>query len=314
MTPLKKTFKKGMHLFHENDRSRELYIIQSGSVKVYRFVAGKEIELAVLNDGAVLGEMALIDGKPRSASARTLKESVVIIIDADTFHEKIRGVPSWFLSIIRMTSIKIRLANKRLQNITNEHQGANIIIAISHLNSRFNQNNVGLKLTDLQLQLIQLLGVTHQKVLKMIDFLHHYNFISLSSTHLQINDIARMLEYCQFLRFLIRKNYTRMFPPTDDIYKLILTVAEQYTEIKESDNIYTAINGSIFWNFLEQNKLIDEYDEVLCLLEALNLISVKRIYREQGNNPIAGSTFLIHNFNWKKLYLYGKYAEMTPSV
>lgn len=314
MTPLKKTFKKGMHLFHENDRSRELYIIQSGSVKVYRFVAGKEIELAVLNDGAVLGEMALIDGKPRSASARTLQESVVIIIDADTFHEKIRGVPSWFLSIIRMTSIKIRLANKRLQNITNEHQGANIIIAISHLNSRFNQNNVGLKLSDLQLQLIQLLGVTHQKVLKMIDFLHQYNFISLSSTHLQINDIGRMLEYCQFLRFLIRKNYTRMFPPTDDIYKLIFTVVEQYTVIKESDDIYTAINGSIFWNFLEQNKLIDEYDEVLGLLEALNLISVKRVYREQGNNPIAGSTFSINNFNWKKLYLYGKYAEMTPSV
>jgi CRP-like cAMP-binding protein len=314
MTPLKKTFKKGTHLFHENDRSRELYIIQSGSVKVYRFVAGKEIELAVLNDGAVLGEMALIDGKPRSASARTLEECVVIIIDADTFHEKIRGVPSWFLSIIRMTSSKIRLANKRLQNITNEHQGANIIIAISHLNARFNQNSEGLRLSELQLQLIQLLGVTHQKVLKMIDFLHQYNFISLSSTHLQINDIARMLEYCQFLRFLIRKNYTGMFPPTDDIYKLIFTVMEQYTEIKESDEIYTAINGSIFWNFLEQNKLIDEYDEVICLLEVLNLISVKRVFKEQGNNPIAGSTFSIHNLNWEKMYLYGKYSGMTPSV
>jgi CRP-like cAMP-binding protein len=303
-----------MHLFHENDRSRELYIIQTGSVKVYRCVAGKEIELAVLENGAVLGEMALIDGKPRSASARALEESKVIIIDSETFHKKMCGVPSWFLSIIKMTSNKIRLANKRLQNITNEHQGANIIITISHLNSRFNQNRQGLNLVNLQLQLIQLLGVTHQKVVKIVDFLHQHQFITLTSTHLFIDDIPRVDEYCEFLRFLIRKNYDRMLPYTDDIYKLIVAVTEQYPEINTRDEISTTINGSILWNFIEHNHLSDEYEEILYLLEALNLFSVKRDFREKGNNPIAGATFAINNFNWKKMYLYSKYSCMTPSV
>jgi CRP/FNR family transcriptional regulator len=314
MKPITRIFKPGMHLFHENDRSRELYIIQSGSVKVYRCVAGKEIELAILKNGAVLGEMALIDGKPRSASARTLEESTVIIIDADTFHNKMRGVPSWFLSIIKMTSNKIRLANKRLQNITNEHQGANIIITISHLNSRFNQTGQGLDITKLQLQLIQLLGVTHQKVVKMIDFLQQHKFVTLTSTHLFIEDIPRMNEYCEFLRFLIRKTYERMLPHTDDIYKLIIDVTEQYPDISLRDDISTVINGSIFWNFMQLNKLTDEYEELLDLLEALNLFSVRRDFREKGSNPIAGSTFSINNFNWKKMYLYSKYSPVTPSV
>jgi CRP-like cAMP-binding protein len=314
MKPITRIFKPGMHLFHENDRSREMYIIQNGSVKVYRCVAGKEIELAVLKNGAVLGEMALIDGKPRSASARTLEESTVIIIDADTFLDKMRGVPSWFLSIIKMTSNKIRLANKRLQNITNEHQGANIIITISYLNSRFNQIGRGIDIAKLQLQLIQLLGVTHQKVIRIIDFLQRHEFISISSTHLSITDGPRMREYCEFLRFLIRKNYERMLPHTDDIYKLIKDVNEQYPEISLRDEDSTMINGSILWNFMEQNKLTDEYEELLDLLEALNLFSVKRDFREKGSNPIAGSTFSINNFNWKKMYLYSKYAPMTPSV
>ncbi|HEX2959450.1 MAG TPA: cyclic nucleotide-binding domain-containing protein [Chitinispirillaceae bacterium] len=314
MKPITRIFKPGKHLFHENDRSRELYIIQNGSVKVYRCVAGKEIELAILKNGAVLGEMALIDGKPRSASARAIEESTVIIIDADTFHDKMRGVPSWFLSIIRMTSNKIRLANKRLQNITNEHQGANIIITISHLNSRFNQNGLGLDLTKLQLQLIQLLGVTHQKVVRIIDFLQQHGFITLSSTHLSIKDASKMNDYCEFLRYLIRKSYERMLPHDDDIYKLIINVSEQYPEISMRDDFSTIINGSILWNFMQQNQLTDEYEEILDLLEALNLFSVKRDFKEKGSNPIAGSTFSINNLNWKKMYLYSKYSCLTPSV
>jgi CRP/FNR family transcriptional regulator len=314
MKPLTRIFKPGTNLFHENDRSRELYIIQSGNIKVYRCVAGKEIELAVLKSGSVLGEMALIDGKPRSASARALEESTVIVIDADTFLEKMRGVPSWFMSIIKMTSSKIRLANKRLQSITSEHQGANIIITISHLNSRFNQDQAGLNLSKLQLQLIQLLGVTHQKVVRIIDFLHLHKLVSLTSTHLFIIDLSQMNDYCEFLRFLIRKNYERMLPHSDDIYKIITTVIEEYPEIKLRDDVSTSINGSILWNFIEHNHLNDEHEEILNLLEALNLFSVKREYREKGSNPISGSTFSINNLNWKKMYLYGKYSAMIPSV
>lgn len=304
-----------MHLFHENDRSRELYIIQEGSVKVYRNVGGKEIELAIVTRGAVLGEMSLIDGKPRSASARTLEESTVIIIDAETFHDKIRGVPSWFMSIVKMTSNKIRVANKRLQSITSEHQGANIIITIFYLNSRFNESNTGLDIKKTQIQLIQLLGVTYQKVMRIIDFLHKNKFLLLNENTMMIDDMSRMKEYCDFLRFMIRKNYERMIPRTDDIYKIISTVIGEYPEIAAREDISTNISGTIFWNFMEQNFLTEEYMEILELLEAMNLFTqIKREYSEKGSNPIAGRQFGINNFNWRKMYLYSKYSEWTPSV
>ena len=60
----------GTTIMTEGDRTNSLYLIASGSVMVFRNTAEGERFLAELSDGLILGEMALLDGKPRSASAR----------------------------------------------------------------------------------------------------------------------------------------------------------------------------------------------------------------------------------------------------
>ncbi|MFP4014429.1 MAG: cyclic nucleotide-binding domain-containing protein [Chitinispirillaceae bacterium] len=94
-----------MHLFRENNRSRELYVIQSGRVKVYKTMGSKEIERAMMGKGAVLGETALIFGKPRSASAVVVEECTTLQIESEVIQRKIQGVPSWWMK-------KLSLYNK----------------------------------------------------------------------------------------------------------------------------------------------------------------------------------------------------------
>ncbi len=93
MKPITKIFKPGSYLFRENDRSRELFIIQSGTVNVCEKNGAHGIKLAQLSKGAVLGEMSLIDGKPRSASAKAIDECTSIIIYSETFFNNISEVP-----------------------------------------------------------------------------------------------------------------------------------------------------------------------------------------------------------------------------
>lgn len=70
MKPISKTFKPGSYLFRENDHSHKLFIIRPGTIKVCKKNRIHEFELAQLSKGVVLGKIALIDGKPGSASAR----------------------------------------------------------------------------------------------------------------------------------------------------------------------------------------------------------------------------------------------------
>ena len=88
MKPLLKKYKAGTILFHENDHSRELYIIQTGKVKIYRMIGKHEMQLTVLGEGSVLGEMALIDGEPRSASAKVIEDSDLIQLDSETLMKR----------------------------------------------------------------------------------------------------------------------------------------------------------------------------------------------------------------------------------
>jgi CRP/FNR family cyclic AMP-dependent transcriptional regulator len=59
----------------------DAYVILSGEVEIYlEHPDGKEQRLAVLGKGQMFGELAQLDGRPRSASARALKETVLQIV------------------------------------------------------------------------------------------------------------------------------------------------------------------------------------------------------------------------------------------
>jgi CRP-like cAMP-binding protein len=312
MAPFKKIFKSGMHLFRENDRSRELYIIQSGTVKVYRTAGGKEIELAILEKGSVLGEMALIDGKPRSASAKVLRDCEVILIDADTFHNRIKGVPPWFLSIIRMTSQKIRQANRRLQSISSEHQGAHIIITLHLYFQRFDRDDTGLAIGATQHHLIQLLGVTYHNVIRTLDFLHAHNFIEIKNETILAIDRHRFGEYCEYLRLLIRKQFENLQAPSEKIQRLSEILVAKFPKIIALDGMTTHIEGDLFYHLLQTNNMNENHIGFLEELKTGNLCTATRKTGESNSRPLGDLIIKIQHSGWKKVYLFSKFKSFNP--
>ena len=81
----------GDEVFSEGDRGNWAYLIQSGKIAIVkRKPDGGEVVLAVLGPGRLFGEMALIDDQPRMATARSLTESQLILIDRYTFNTKVK--------------------------------------------------------------------------------------------------------------------------------------------------------------------------------------------------------------------------------
>ncbi|MBN1757500.1 MAG: Crp/Fnr family transcriptional regulator [Chitinispirillaceae bacterium] len=312
MTPIKKAVKAGQHLFRENDRSRELYIIQSGKIRIYRTAGGKEIELTTLEKGSVFGEMALIDGKPRSASARAVDDCSVIIIDAETFHEKIRGVPPWFMSIIRMTSHKIRQANRRLQNISGEHQGAHITMTLYLFFERFDKPGNGLVIQSTQHQLIQLLGVTYQTVTRTFDFLHINKFVEIRDDLIRPLDQKRLGLYCEFLRLLIRKQLEGLELPSSKVSALAEVLIKKYPQIIKQDSSSTSVEGDYFYHLLESNELNEDHADVIEILSGLGLCIVQRNPRGGSQRPMSDVTIRLNHNGWKRMYLLNMFNSLTP--
>ncbi len=103
-------------VFCEYEPGEELYIIQAGKVKITK-IANEEVLLAVLKAGDIFGEMAILDNKPRSASAITFGEVDVLAINKSNFEGMVQAQPQLATRLIHLLSERIWTAYRQLDNL-----------------------------------------------------------------------------------------------------------------------------------------------------------------------------------------------------
>jgi len=117
-----KVLQEGQVLFKAGDTSDGMYLIRKGEMRVYLEQDGKEVTLATVGEGGMIGEMALFDKLPRSASVKATKESEVTLISLDDFSKLMKQIPKWFVGLMSALSSRLRTTNERLKNV--ESNGA----------------------------------------------------------------------------------------------------------------------------------------------------------------------------------------------
>jgi len=103
-------------VFSEYEPGNELFIIQSGKVKITKIV-NEEVLLAVLKPGDIFGEMALLDNKPRSASAISFGDVSVLAINKSNFEGMVQAQPQLATRLIQLLSERIWTAYRQLENL-----------------------------------------------------------------------------------------------------------------------------------------------------------------------------------------------------
>ncbi len=98
-------------LFRQGDPGNYAYIIVNGGVELYLESGKKHQSLMLLPAGECFGEMALLDGQNRSASARITKESTLLRISREDLIRVMKRYPSIALGIISQLSIRLRDGN-----------------------------------------------------------------------------------------------------------------------------------------------------------------------------------------------------------
>jgi CRP-like cAMP-binding protein len=115
-------FKKDETIFPEESPGDRMYIIRQGSVKVFKKIKNNETTLAIVNPGEFFGEMALLDGGPRSAAAKAIEDVKALVISTKNFEAMREKSPQVALRImdvlVRTLSTRLRQANKNLEVIS----------------------------------------------------------------------------------------------------------------------------------------------------------------------------------------------------
>ena len=110
----------GEILFRIGDQSDGMYLLRDGELTIFVKENDREISLAKVVKGGLVGEMALFDNKPRSASVRALIDSELTLISKDDFSRMIRQVPKWLTVLMSTLSLRLRSTNERLLRLESE--------------------------------------------------------------------------------------------------------------------------------------------------------------------------------------------------
>lgn len=105
-----RTFKSGETIFREGDAADCLFVVKEGAVDI---TLGNRL-LKPLGAGEIFGEMALIDGSPRSANALARTDVTLIPVDEKQFVFLVGQLPYFALGVMRVLAERLRTMNRAL--------------------------------------------------------------------------------------------------------------------------------------------------------------------------------------------------------
>jgi CRP-like cAMP-binding protein len=190
---------RGEILFRQGDEGGALYAVHSGAIRISVSGAeGKELTLALMEPGDVFGEIALLDGLARTADARAVERTELVVIHRADFLALLEREPKLARPIIEMLCERLRQTNEFVIDAAFLDLRARLAkrllsLAIAHGQETDDGMRIGLKLS--QSEIAQLLGVTREAVNKQLNAWSRDGVLTFESGHVTLmkQDILQAL-------------------------------------------------------------------------------------------------------------------------
>jgi CRP/FNR family cyclic AMP-dependent transcriptional regulator len=115
--PKQRKFASGEVIIYENDIGETAYVIEQGRVKVTKKRGGRTVHLAELGPGGTIGEMSMIDEKPRSATVVAIEDSILREVHRSQFSEALQRETDSAIRLLRVIFERLREADARIAEL-----------------------------------------------------------------------------------------------------------------------------------------------------------------------------------------------------
>jgi CRP-like cAMP-binding protein len=192
----RRTFARGVIIFHKDSPGRTLYIIESGKVRIFVLSeSGREISVNIYGPGDVFGELALLDGLPRSAAAMVVEKATVLTLHRDDFLRHLREYPHIARSIIEVLSARLRYATVYAESLVFLDVYGRVAEKLLELADRYGVERGEAIEIDLQLtqaELASWVAATREHVNKVLGAFRDQGLIRIEGRKIKVLDRPRL--------------------------------------------------------------------------------------------------------------------------
>jgi len=188
----RRRFRRDEAIFDKDDPGESLFIIDEGSIRIYLpSPQGADLTLAMLGPGDFFGDMALLDGRPRSASAAALEETEAVVLDRADFTAVIRSRPEAAMAVLAAVAGRLRETNEMAGDLAFLDVAGRLAKKLLELAAAHGVQRPGGILLDLRLtqeELANMVGVTRESVNRNLARLRREGVISGQGRRMVIRD------------------------------------------------------------------------------------------------------------------------------
>ena len=187
-------------LFDEGEKGDAMYLIREGKIKITKGKGEDEKVLAVLKEGDFFGEMAIIDGSPRSAGAIAASVVSLLVIDKETFKSKIKENPL-VEYVLETLSHRLRTTNEQIRLLTIKSEERRIVAyIITKARETGTKTETGIEIPGFSYENItHITGIEQEKIEKYIKNLQQARLMSLKDNVLTIRAVEDLDEYLRYI-------------------------------------------------------------------------------------------------------------------
>jgi CRP/FNR family cyclic AMP-dependent transcriptional regulator len=174
-------------IFTKGDPGTALFTIRAGSVKIsVPSRDGREAVFNILQPGEVFGEIALLDGQPRTADAIAMTDCEFTVIDRRDFLAFAHGDPSVALNLIELLCARLRFASRHLEEIAFMNFPARLARTLLRLMNQDQTVPDEHKLTITQTEISQIMGMTRESINKQLRIWAEHNWIRIERGSIRV--------------------------------------------------------------------------------------------------------------------------------
>lgn len=186
-------YEQGEVIFREGDPGEVLYMVQSGQVRIFiNSLDGSETSVILFGRvGDIFGELAVIDGLPRSATAVALDKTTLYTIQRQVFSQHMRHMPQLSFNFMHELTKKVRYNTLQMDSLTSlpvPQRLARKLMEMAQNYGRVQTNGVAIDMTLTQSDLASLIGATRESTNKALRDFRQKEWILLEQGQITILD------------------------------------------------------------------------------------------------------------------------------
>ncbi|MGB3053084.1 MAG: Crp/Fnr family transcriptional regulator [Polyangiales bacterium] len=187
----------GTTVFRQGDPGGSMYVIRAGKVRVLKEAHGRQRVVMTLGPGDFFGEMAVVMGRPRTATVEVLEEAELLKVPAAKLEEMVAQSGEVAIRLIRHLAERIENANRFIDLLLEDDMTARVILELQRILEQAN-GSAAPDVTDADLALA--LGVETSEARTALRRLTRVGVVEVSGGFVLIKDVQRLNEFLDFIR------------------------------------------------------------------------------------------------------------------